>query len=152
MSSRAREMLTFEALENSKHGSCHLASTKDLLLIILESRFTQLRGICSFQIRIENITDLLSQLSCSRHFRYLGLAWLGLLGLLGLAWVGMVSLGFKQDPQRAYNSRQTWNFRPAAERPFCRALPHNIKGTSTYIYIYIYIFLELSLYSIYTCI
>ena len=90
-------MLTFEALENSKHGSCHLASTKHLLLIILKSRFAQLRGICSFEICIENLTDLVSQLSCSSHFRYLGLA---LLGLLGLAWVGKVNFCFKQDFHR----------------------------------------------------
>ena len=36
VSSRADETLTFKALENSKRGSCHLASTKHLLLIMLE--------------------------------------------------------------------------------------------------------------------
>ena len=95
--SRARETLTFEALQNSKHGDCHLASTKHLLLNMLEFRFAELRGICSFQICQINVTNVVSQLSCSSRFRYLGLAWLG---LLGSAWVGMVSLGFKQDPQR----------------------------------------------------
>ena len=74
-----------------------MASTKHLLLNMLEFRFAELRGICSFQISQINVTNLVSQLSCSSRFRYLGLAWLG---LLGSAWVGMVSLGFKQDPQR----------------------------------------------------
>ena len=71
--------------------------TKHLLLTMLEFRFAKFRGICSFQICTKNVTNLVSQLSCSNRFRYLRLAWLG---LLGSAWVGMVSLGFKQDPQR----------------------------------------------------
>ena len=64
---------------------------------MLELRIAKLRGICSFQICLENVTNQVIQLSCSGRCRYLGLAWLG---LLGLAWLGMVSLGFKQDPRR----------------------------------------------------
>ena len=52
--SRARETFTIEALQNSKRGNCHLASTKHLLLIMLEFRFAKFRGICTFQICIEN--------------------------------------------------------------------------------------------------
>jgi hypothetical protein len=66
--SRARETLTSEALENIKRGNCHLASTKHLLLIMLEFWFANFRGICTFQFCIENVTNLLSQLSGSSHF------------------------------------------------------------------------------------
>ena len=65
--SRARKTLTSEALQNSMRGNCHLASTKHLLLIMLEFRFAKFRGICTFQFCIENVTNLVSQLSGSSH-------------------------------------------------------------------------------------
>ena len=65
--SRARETLTSEALQNSKCGNCHLASTKHLLLIMLEFWFAKFRGICTSQICIENVANLVSQLSVSSH-------------------------------------------------------------------------------------
>ena len=88
VSSHADETLSCKALENSRRGNCHLASTKHLLLIMLEFRFAKLRGICTFQICIENVTNLVSQLSGSSHLGNLGLSWLGLAWLtwLGLAW------------------------------------------------------------------
>ena len=65
VSSRARETLTFEALQNSTRGNCHLASTKHLLLIMLELRFAKFRGVCTFRICKENVTNLVSELSGS---------------------------------------------------------------------------------------
>ena len=65
--SRARETLTFEALQNSKRGNCHLASTKHLLLIMPEFPFAKFRGINNFQICDINVTNLVSQLSGSSH-------------------------------------------------------------------------------------
>ena len=55
---------------------------------MLELRFAKFRGISAFQICIENVTNLVSQLSGSSHLGNLGSSWLGLawLGLLGLAW------------------------------------------------------------------
>ncbi len=49
VSSRAREALTSEALEDSKRRSCHLASTKHFLLIVLRSRFASLVGSVVFR-------------------------------------------------------------------------------------------------------
>ena len=63
--SRARETLTFEALQNSTRGNCHLDSTKHLLLIMLELRFAKFRGVCTFRICNQNVTNLVSELSGS---------------------------------------------------------------------------------------
>ena len=86
--SRARKTLTFEALQNSKRGNWHLASTKHLLLIMLEFRFAKFRGISTFQFCETFVTNLVSQLSGSGHLGNLGLSWLGFAWLtwLGLAW------------------------------------------------------------------
>jgi len=65
--SRARETLTSEALQNSKRGNCHLASTKHLLLIMLEFQFAKFREISTLQFCIENVTNLVSELSGSSH-------------------------------------------------------------------------------------
>ena len=47
--------------------NCHLASTKHLLLTMLEFRFAKCRGICIFEMCIENVTNLVSQLRGSSH-------------------------------------------------------------------------------------
>ena len=88
--SHACETLTFEALQNSKRGICHLAPTKHLFPIMLEVWFAKFRGISTFQISIENVTNLVSQLPCSSHLGNLGFSWLGLawLSWLGSAWPG----------------------------------------------------------------
>jgi len=107
--SRARKTLTFEALQNSKRGNWHLASTKHLLLIMLEFRFAKFRGISTFQFCETFVTNLVSQLSGSGHLGNLGLSWLGFAWLtwLGLAWLGQAAFGFKPDHQRMQS--QSWH-------------------------------------------
>ena len=110
--SRARETLTFEALQNSKRGNWHLAPTKHLLLIMLEFRFAKFRGISTFQFCETFVTNLVSQLSGSGHLgnlglSCLGLAWLTWLSWLGLAWLGQAEFGFKPDHQRTQS--QSWH-------------------------------------------
>ena len=107
--SRARKTPTFGALQNSKRGNWHLASTKHLLLIMLEFRFAKFRGISTFQFCETFVTNLMSQLSGSGHLGNLGLSWLGLawLGLAYRAWLGQAAFGFKPDHQRMQS--QSWH-------------------------------------------
>ena len=146
VSSRADETLTFKAFENSKRGNCHLASTKHLLLIMLEFRFAKLRGVCTFQICIENVTNLVSQLSGSSHLGNLGLSWLGLAWLtwLGLAWPRrfLFQTGSPEDAKPILAPPLTNDFTDLWLEQVNRAQPY-------YIYIYIYIQLYLMIIYIY---
>ena len=76
-----------EALGNSKPGSCHLATTKHLLMIMV--RFAQLLwfAVLCWKRNTSSVTAFPLQ-----PFRIPGggLAW--------LAWLGRVNFGFKQDP------------------------------------------------------
>ena len=63
-----------------------MASTKHLLLIMLEFRFAKFRGISTFQFCETFVTNLVSQLSGSGHLGNLGLSWLG---LPWLTWLGL---------------------------------------------------------------
>ena len=143
--SRARETLTSEALQNSKCGNCHLASTKHLLLIMLEFRFAKFRGICTSQICIENVANLVSQLSVSSH-----LVGGCILGCPVASQIPKPMVAAKKPERTKARTRVT----TVRLRLFPWSFPCDVNGTLPYIYIHLslslslYIFIYIYIYSL----